>query len=289
MKEAEEQPAAVAVQSITAPDNARPPNEPVPDLTVQVHEGKVPSGRPQRKIAITGTTPSRVVCPWHDPSWEKWTIGPGGSDKADMPWDALFELHRADTWPVPDFMGYITMLSQVPATARTAPDGRIIPRRVFTFRHMGWPANIVYPKLEMQARWGKKWFTSQVPWAIALAIEEGATDIGIYGVDMESTEEYIAQLDGCRHFMDIARNAFGINLHVPAECGLLRDPSPYPDRWETQFAKMVLSKINRLEAEMTNESQDIRNRERRLDQMTGERNAFAYVRERYIYNGGHLD
>ena len=49
----------------------------------------------ERKIAILGTTPSRMQAPIDDPSWEIWTIGPGGKDAHR--WDRLFELHN--TWP----------------------------------------------------------------------------------------------------------------------------------------------------------------------------------------------
>jgi hypothetical protein len=286
-----------------------------------------PAPKPTRKIAITGTTPTRTMAPWHDPSWEKWTIGPGGSDDPNMPWDAIFELHGQDTWPrglrrqldklseykvppsmvghlealkalaekhrksVPEaFDGYVDLLKNTEPVQRTTPDGRIITKRVFTFEHLtGSKANVVYPKLYMQGKWGKRWFTSQVPWAIALALEEGATDIGIYGVDMESSEEYVAQLDGCRFFIDVCRFALGINVHLPANSGLLRDPNPYPDRWETQFALMCQDKLQRLNGGLNEIGPQIRNLELQQATLVGERNAFDYIVSRYIHHNLPLD
>lgn len=286
-----------------------------------------PPSRPVRKIAITGTTPSRGMAPWHDPSWEKWTIGPGGSDDPNMPWDAIFELHGQDTWPrglrrhlekigeyavppalaghleglkalsekykksVPEaFDGYVDLLKNTEPLQRSTPDGRIVQRRVFTFDALpDAKANVIYPKLYMWGRWGKRWFTSQVPWAIALAIEEGATDIGIYGVDMESSEEYVAQLDGCRFFIDMCRYALGIKVHLPANSGLLRDPNPYPDRWETQFALMVQDKLGRLNHALGEIAPQIRNLELQQATLTGERNAFDYIQSRYIHHNLPLD
>ena len=35
---------------------------------------------PAKKIGILGTCPSRMMAPLADPSWEIWTIGPGGKD-----------------------------------------------------------------------------------------------------------------------------------------------------------------------------------------------------------------
>lgn len=290
-----------------------------------VGEQPVPS-RPVRKIFIAGTTPSRGMAPWNDPEWEKWTIGPGGSDQVDMPWDSIFELHGSETWPrglrrqleklsgfhipadmrchiealkalaekhkkaVPEaFDGYIDLLKNTQPLERVTPSGRVIRKRVFTFEHQGWPANIVFPKLYMQGKWGKRWFTSQVPWAIALAIEEGATDIGLFGIDMEAGEEYIAQLDGCRFFMDVARTAMGINIHVPPGCGLLRDPSPYPDRWETQFSLMLQDKHGRLNHALNEIGPQIRELELKQATLKGERNMADYILSRYVHLSNPLD
>lgn len=201
--------------------------------------------RPEKKIAILGTTPSRMQGPIADDSgWEIWTIGPGGKDAHR--WDRLFEIHG--TWPW-EFKDYLNDLSKVKA-----------PQEVWTMQPMGpaierwgkmhgktpeevaeavtgdWAANKVFPRQAIMDKYFRRmWFSSSIAWLIPLAIEEGATDIGFWGIDLESGEEYVSQFVGCAHFMDLAR-LIGINIHTPSDSGLLRDPTPYPDRYETHLA-----------------------------------------------------
>lgn len=202
------------------------------------------ASRPTRKIAILGTTPSRMQAPIDDESWEIWTIGPGGKDMHR--WDRLFEMHRV--WPE-DFKDYLNDLSRVKA-----------PQQVFSVvpllskvedwaeehgKNAEWlkttikgkfSSNVVIDREALFHKYRRMWFSSSISYCIALAIEEGATDIGCWGIDLESGEEYIAQHAGCAYFLDLARLA-GINLHFPDEgCGLTRDLNPYPDRYETHLA-----------------------------------------------------
>ena len=238
--------------------------EPQPvDPTVYIGNGAAepehkiaPEVRPEKKIAIFGTTPSRMEGPFQDDSgWERWTIGPGGKDAHN--WERLFEVHG--TWPK-DFDGYLNDLSLA------APPKKIVvlpqPNGIATSwaeaianwkRQHGhpddiikgdWSAIVEYPRKAIEARFIRRmWFTSSIGWCIALAIEEGATDIGLWGIDLESGEEYISQFVGCAHLLDLARLA-GINLHMPKGCGLLRDPAPYPDRGETLLALTLEKKVN---------------------------------------------
>jgi len=211
--------------------------------------------RPEKKIAIYGTTPSRMEGPIGKPDWKHWTIGPGGKDVHH--WDRLFEMHNV--WPE-DFKGYLNDLSLVKP-----------PQEVFTFRPMkeairdwakehnkdqetfakeitgDWAANVVFPRRVIEEMFPRRmWFSSSISWLIALAIYEGATDIGLWGIDLESGEEYISQFVGCAHLLDVAR-LMGVNIHLPAGCGLLRDPNPYPDRYETQFALETERKVKYLQ------------------------------------------
>lgn len=208
--------------------------------------------RPRRKIAIFGTTPSRMEGPVNgQDGWERWTIGPGGKDTHG--WERLFEIHG--TWPLdfgerktPDAKSYLNDLSKVKP-----------PQAVYTLWPMkakmeewaeqhgkdatwlsetiegDWSANVVIDREPLFEKYGRTWFSSSIAYCIALAIEEGATDIGCWGIDLESGEEYISQHIGCKHFLDLAK-AVGVNLHFPAGCGLMRDLNPYPDRYETHLA-----------------------------------------------------
>ncbi len=46
------------------------------------------------------------------------------------------------------------------------------------------PNSVEYPLKEMVAKYGPFWWTSQLAYMIALAIEQKPAAIGLYGVDM---------------------------------------------------------------------------------------------------------
>lgn len=180
-----------------------------------------PAKKPTRKIAILGTTPSRMQGPIaEDSGWEIWTIGPGGKDTHR--WDRLFEIHR--TWPE-GFKEYLDDLAKVKA-----------PQRVISLVPIpNCEVNTVLNREYLFEKYTREFFSSSISYAIIMAIEEGCTDIGLWGIDLESGEEYVAQRVGCKVFLLLARLA-GINVHLPKDCGLLRDPTPYPDRYENLLA-----------------------------------------------------
>lgn len=244
-----------------------------PQEGVEIVEGYKPASRPptQKKIAVLGTCPSRSLAPVDDLSWEIWTIGPGG--KNANRWEALFEIHGDGSWPV-GFRDYLEELKQEKP-----------PKRIFTENPMPeWPANVVYPKGEMFAKYGRMWFSSSIAYAVALAIEEGATDLGIYGIDLESGEEYISQFTGAKYFINLARLA-GVNIHMPEGCGLLRDPNPYPDAWETHLAATLQAKIDYLNQVRAEKQQQHATLAAEINQVSGELAAFDFIKQRYVING----
>jgi hypothetical protein len=204
-----------------------------------VEKSPIANPVPSRKIAIFGTTPSRMEGPVNGDGWDRWTIGPGGKDTHG--WDRLFEIHG--TWPE-DFKGYLNDLSKEkravytlwPMTSKMeewahGKDAKWLAETI----QGDWSSNVVIDREALYEKYGRMWFSSSIAYCIALAIEEGATDIGCWGIDLESGEEYISQHMGCKHFLDLAK-AVGINLHFPDGCGLMRDLNPYPDRYETHLA-----------------------------------------------------
>ena len=238
---------------------------------------------PSRKIGIVGTCPSRMLAPFGDPSWEFWTLGPGGKDANR--WERLLEIHGAGTWPV----GAKTLFDQLGrllgGDSRAWPEGvrepyealvsafntrkaepaslaglegfdgylddlRKIepPKIVYTERPLlGCKANVVYPRDAMFEKYGRMWFSSSIAYAAALALEDNVTDLGFWGIDLESGEEYRVQYMGAKYFIHLARLA-GVNIYMPTGCGLLRDPNPYPDSWETHLAQICDFKLRVLGA-----------------------------------------
>lgn len=173
--------------------------------------------------------------------WERWTIGPGGKDHHN--WDRLYEVHHV--WPE-DFKGYLSDLSRETREVWTLdPAADLLAKWKRTHKKSDeqfaqdipgtWATNRVIPVRQLEDRFGRTWFSSSISWLFGHAILEGATDIGLWGIDLEAGEEYLAQFYGCRFFIDLARN-IGVNVHLPLGCGLLREPRAYPDRYETNQA-----------------------------------------------------
>ena len=226
---------------------------------------------PTKKIAVLGTCPSRMSAPLNDMSWDIWTIGPGG--KNSNRWSSLFEIHGSETWPE-GFAEYLHELKQEKP-----------PKRIFTESAMpDWPANVVYPQEALFEKYGRKWFTSSISYALALALEEGVTDLGVFGIDLESGEEYKSQFDGCRYFLDLARLA-GVNLVLPVGCGLLRDPIPYPNSFETHLAMTLQSKIEYLNQIVGGKRAQHGQLAAEINHIDGQIGMANFIRERYVIHG----
>jgi len=88
------------------------------------------------------------------------------------------------------------------------------------------PNSKVLPVKELVDKYGPYFFTSSLSWMFAMAIEAGATSIGLWGVDMAATEEYGYQRAGCQYFAMLAK-AKGIEVGVSPESDLFRPPYLY--------------------------------------------------------------
>lgn len=142
------------------------------------------------KIGILGSAPSFHQAPFSDTSWELWACNIGTVPR----WDRWFDLHddaSIDTYP-----GHREFL-----TSQTKP--------VYTRQ--------TYPIEAMTARYGTWFFTSSIAYMLAVALEEGPEEIGLWGVDMADGTEWGAQKAGCRFFIQAARLR-GIKVTMPDGC-----------------------------------------------------------------------
>ena len=258
-----------------------------------------PPVSPVKKICILGTCPSRMKAPFGDPEVQMWTIGPGGCEANR--WDRLFELHGSHenhSWP-DGFAGYLNFLSNIKPPQRVYTMAPIREQMMWWAHHNkkspedmarlivgDWVAHEVFPKDHLLRKWKRRmWFSSSISYCIALAIEEGVTDLYVYGIDLESSEEYISQFHGAAHMLDVAR-MMGINIIMPEECALMRDPSPYPDRWETTIGKYIQSKSDMLSPELHKTQHEMQAINNRAHLLQGEINAFDHLRRMFIW-GDH--
>lgn len=154
------------------------------------------------KVAIVGLSPStHDLAPWADSSWEKW--GLPWDDKGWALMSRHFEMHDMRLLDSPHSKrkeGYWGRLQDCERLYIQAPDARL-------------PNAAVYPFDEV-AKTTSAYWNSSIAYAMALAIHEGAEEIGVFGVDMESDEEYGYQKPNMEYLIGLARGR-GIKVMIP--------------------------------------------------------------------------
>lgn len=162
-----------------------------------------------RKVALIGSAQTVNLAPWYDPSWEIWahaTVHPYCKRV-----DRYFDLHPWEwisTKPVP---GYLEWL-------RTVRTPIYMQRK---FREV--PASLRFPKERLLAEF-PRYFTSHAAWMVALALTEGVTHLGFYGIHYALDEEHKKQRTGCEFWMGVAVGR-GVQIVNPPGSPLLREPA----------------------------------------------------------------
>lgn len=167
------------------------------------------------KIALVGTCPSsRMLAPFDDPEWIIWACSPDNAGILPKV-DAWFELHGDLGWENPPKWErrYIDWLNDQ-SFDLYAQDQTLFPKAK------------IYPKKEMVEKFGPYWFTSTAAWMMALAIDHKAEVIGLYGLDMATRWEYIAQRPAMIYFSQVAAQ-HEIPVYTPPECDVLQPPPLY--------------------------------------------------------------
>jgi len=162
------------------------------------------------KIAILGSAVSSVhFAPIHDPEWEIWACSPANKGIARC--DVWFELHNTLVKEREGLFEWLQYLKLQP---------KVYMQKAFP----DYPGSIEYPLKPMLEKWGPFWWTSQIAFMLALAIEMQPEAIGLYGVDMAANSEYNQQRLACQFFIREILQA-GIKLVVPPESDIL-EPAP---------------------------------------------------------------
>lgn len=161
-----------------------------------------------RKIALIGSAPTVDLAPWYDPSWEIWAHATcyGYCKRVDR----YFDLHPwkwISEKPVPGYLEWLKAL-QTPVYMQRK------------FREV--PASVRYPSERMIAEY-PRYFTSHAAWMIALALSEGVTHLGFYGIHYALDEEHKKQRTGCEFWMGVAVGR-GVQIVNPPGSPLLREP-----------------------------------------------------------------
>jgi hypothetical protein len=190
----------------------------------------------EKKVALIGSAPASIrLAPYHDPEWEIWACSPG--TYGVMPRvNAFFELHLwepGQPWFSPEYVQWLTALP-----------GRGVKLWVGNAQ-VPVPGASVLPHEDIISEFDpNRWFcTSSLFWMMAMAIKEGATKIGFWGVDMAATEEYEMQRAGI-HYMAYLARARGIEVGAPHESDLFTPRFRYGiDEWTHSYRKLRARRI----------------------------------------------
>lgn len=168
------------------------------------------AARPERKIAIIGYTDSRHEAPYGEPGWEMWGLNNLHLQCAPEQMASFtrwYDLHDEATIRADEH--HVAWLAKTD-----------LPVLMWAPRPEEWPTSETFPRTDLIDAFGR-YFTNSVSWMIAHAILEGATTIGVWGVDMAQSTEYAAQRPSCEYFLGLAAG-LGIELRIAETSDLLK-------------------------------------------------------------------
>jgi hypothetical protein len=159
----------------------------------------------QRKIAILGSASSTLdKAPFKDDSWEVWALGPETRRVT-----RYFEMHD-DAMLKPEIRANYA--------AKGVPVYALHPLKGFQ--------QLPYPLEKVRAFFGQEYFTSSIAYMIALALYEHSQgqpigEIGLWGVDMLTDEEYGLQRPCVEFYLGVA-TGMNIAVTIPSNSALLK-------------------------------------------------------------------
>lgn len=190
------------------------------------------------KVAILGTVGShRHLAPFDDPEWDIWVCSPGNAYGAVKRATKWFELHGIEdlrgvenaAW-CGQYFGWLK--SQTFPVYMQEPNDLLPGAATFPIKSL----------LDRFGDFGRIAFTSSISMMIAYAIQLGADEIAIYGVDMAASEEqYGNQKSGCQIMMALAKQE-GIRVSVPIESSLDIFPPLYGYAEASTMGRVLLIK-----------------------------------------------
>jgi hypothetical protein len=174
-----------------------------------------------KQVAIVGLSGStHDDAPYEDPNWEVWGL-PWDEDR----WPYLeryFEIHPLELLRKPESMrreGYEDRLRELDAPLYMQTTYDDIPNA------------LRYPIEQVVDYLGLDYFNSSISYLMGMAIAEGASKIGIWGVDMADVDatpgdpsyisEFAYQRPNMEYLIGFARGK-GIEVYIPSESPLTR-------------------------------------------------------------------
>lgn len=203
------------------------------------------------KVAIVGGSPSsQMLAPFDDPDWEVWVLGNQLSAYNGKTLDRIFEIHDDLSDKPPEYPEWLV---------KNAYKNLVVSD---TFPV---PGQEIYPEKEASEIMGG-FLSSSPAYMFAYALLKGATDIGIYGVDMSVDDhEYFKQRPDMYAWIAHAK-AKGVNVVIPDETPLFistysegrdwkvgsdRGVKPFTEKGFQELCDTHAGKVKSIEAQIT--------------------------------------
>lgn len=275
-------------------------------MAEETQEG-VQVAKAEKKIAICGCSDSKDLAPFNDKSWEIWGVN---NLFHHIPrYDRWFEIHNitrneAGEWMRrgqtnfrgQDINAYVKDLAKMKCTVYMQrkwddiPGSTSYPIEAVKKRFgsvLGWYGYIPEGVQDDQMNY-RLYGTNTVTYMILLAIMEGATHIGIWGVDMAVDTEFFHQRPSCEYALGVAIG-MGIKVYVPAEADLLK--CVYLYGFEEKLNDEWISKLNKMRESMGKREKkavhEMKDNEQVLHRSDGARRVITHMRK--ILNEGTTD
>lgn len=210
-----------------------------------VVESFCPDGTKRTKLAIVGfAASSKDLAPYDDPSWE--IVGVNQLYRHIPRADRWCEIHH-------NFLEHVVEGTDHQKWLADAPIPIYMVDRI-----PGIPNSVRFP-IERVMHGHLDYFTSSVAFMIALAIQEGFKEIGLWGIDLIVGDEYFYQKP-CTEFWIGVAHGKGITMTLPPTTALLKQSHRYGYQSEPQSLismSELAKRMQGLTAERDNQLRDI--------------------------------
>ncbi|HYE86869.1 MAG TPA: hypothetical protein VEA16_10975 [Vicinamibacterales bacterium] len=180
-----------------------------------------------KKIALIGTAPTVKFAPWDDLSWSIWAHA--SAARLVKRCDRFFDQHPENCYREQRKNGFIDYFAWL--KRQTTPI--YMQEKVKEI-----PASVRYPKERIRAEFPYP-VGSQGAWMLALALTEGVTHLGLFGVHYAHCTEYREQRANFEFWLGLAVGR-GVQLVIPEGNPLLKEPEllyAYETHTPEQYAK----------------------------------------------------
>lgn len=229
--------------------------------------------QPLKRCAIVGTAQTWKQTPWADQSLDIFGLNDGYALGWRQGWPGLprstgwYDLHPFHQMSFRQKTQTQVPASEVPIGAYLRPDGHLEWLKAHkgpvyvNQKPAGWPDHIMeFPRAALEAKHGT-YFCSTPAWMLVHLIDQGYTEIHVYGIHLATEWEYQKQRPNFEFWLRYAIDQ-GCKIVLPERCPLLKSQhvyayEPKPDL-PLQAVQLRIAQIKAEGARLTSQLQRLR-------------------------------